>query len=271
VVPFLSAAIRALGAAASMDNCERGRSHELLAAVLAAHRRGMTGFDHGYQHSRTDNLIAARGLLMLAAGGSDALLLEHFDAYAEDSRLLEELLDALAAAAGENQQIAYTARRLWPALIDRGLDLLGEPKPPSRHQRWRRQAIAAFMPNPSYDYDYLCRELDSDPIVWTDVETWQPQVERWLPMAAGQRESLDSLVHLLHSVPDDQQGQLGLTWVETLVRDDPSEVAWKSYLLPEWLHDVRPYIHEPDLIDRWQRIVDMLIVAGDTRVTDLAD
>lgn len=271
VVPFLSAAIRALGAAAMTDNCERGRSHELLAAVLAAHRRGMAASDYGYQHSHTDSLIAARALLMRAADGGDALLFEHFDSYAEDSRLLEELLKALAAAAEENQQAADTARRLWPTLIDRGLDLLGEPKPPSRRQRWRRQAIAAFMPNPAYDYGYLYRELDSDPIVWTDVEAWQPQVARWLPMAAGQRESLDSLVHLLHSVPDDQQGRLGLIWVETLVRADPSEVAWKSYLLPEWLHDVRPHIHEADLIDCWQRIVDMLIVAGDTRVADLAD
>jgi hypothetical protein len=171
----------------------------------------MAASDYGYRHSNTDSLIAARALLMRAADGGDALLFEHFDSYAEDSRLLEELLKALAAAAEENQQVADTARRLWPTLIDRGLDLLGEPTPPSRHQRWRRQAIAAFMPSPTYDYGYLYRELDSDPIVWTDVEAWQPQVVRWLPMAAGQREGLDSLVHLLHSVPDDRQGRLGLT------------------------------------------------------------
>jgi hypothetical protein len=105
------------------------------------------------------------------------------------------------------------------------------------------------MPNPSYNYGYLYRELDSDPIVWTNVEHWQPQIARWLPIAAGQPESVDSLVGLLRSVSDHQQGPLGLAWIEALVQADPSAISWTSDLLPGWLHDIRPHLHQPDSID----------------------
>jgi hypothetical protein len=231
----------------------------------------MLELDHGYHHSQTDSLIAARSLLMVAGDGSDDLLFEHFDAYAGDSRLLDELLTSLAAAAEENHKLADTARRLWPTLVDRGLERVDALTQQGRHDRVYRRAIAAFMPNPSADFAFLYRELEADPIVWTDVEAWRPQVERWLPVAAGHRESVDSLVHLLLSLSNDKQGPVGLSWVEALVRADPDEIASKSYLLPTWLRDVQAHLQGGELIDCWQRIVDMLIVAGDSQVAELAD
>lgn len=42
-------------------------------------------------------------------------------------------------------------------------------------------------------------------------------------------------------------------------------------MLPDWLHERRADLVTDDQIARWQRVVDMLVVAGDSRVADLAD
>jgi hypothetical protein len=39
--------------------------------------------------------------------------------------------------------------------------------------------------------------------------------------------------------------------------------------MPEWLRERRPDLVTPDQIARWQRVVDLLVVAGDVRVADL--
>jgi len=41
--------------------------------------------------------------------------------------------------------------------------------------------------------------------------------------------------------------------------------------LPEWLHEVCAGLLTEDQIARWPRVVDLLVVAGDGRVADLAD
>ncbi len=44
-----------------------------------------------------------------------------------------------------------------------------------------------------------------------------------------------------------------------------------TYSLPEWLRERRPDLVTPDQIARFQRVVDLLVVAGDVRVADLTD
>lgn len=68
---------------------------------------------------------------------------------------------------------------------------------------------------------------------------------------------LDGLVdvhHAVHGAP---------TW------RGPS--AHADAVLPEWLRERRADLITDDQIVRWQRVVDLLVVAGDTRVADLAD
>jgi len=44
-----------------------------------------------------------------------------------------------------------------------------------------------------------------------------------------------------------------------------------TYTLPEWLRERRANLNSEEQIARWQRVVDNLVVAGDSRVADLAD
>jgi len=96
-------------------------------------------------------------------------------------------------------------------------------------------------------------------------------VERWVSYAAGSHECVDSLVQQLGALSHEDQAGVGLVWVEKLVEGDPNHVASRTWLLPDWLREIRPRLKNAEDEASWQRIVDMLIVAGDSRVADLAD
>jgi hypothetical protein len=115
------------------------------------------------------------------------------------------------------------------------------------------------------------KEYDGERIRWPDPVVLTPQIERWLPVAAGNRETVDALVHLLYQLPSDQRATTGLPWIEQLVMRDPDEVANRGFLLPEWLERIRPDSTSQALRAAWHRIVDALTVAGDHRVAALAD
>jgi hypothetical protein len=269
IVPKLSPAIRALGMAANTPSCCTAKARVLLAAILAAHRRGMAAREPRYMHSRSDSLIVARALLVGAAHGSEDRLHESVAQYAENPGLLAELLQALAAAAEENHRLAEAARSVWPKLIDQVLGFIDAKHPKGGH-RYLEEELAALIPNKAYEAGYLRRELEAEPIDWFDLTVWRRQVERWLAFAAGSPRCVDSLVAALGTLATTQQATIGLPWIEVLVQADPDGIACQSWLLPGWLREVQPHVINQERAC-WQRVVDMLVVAGNTRVADLSD
>ena len=82
--------------------------------------------------------------------------------------------------------------------------------------------------------------------------------------------SIDHLVIAVRGLDVADQLDSGLRWIERIVERSGNDCA-KTFTLPEWLHDRRADLVTADQIDRWQRVVDRLVVAGDSRVADLAD
>lgn len=307
VAPDLSPALRALGTEARYETCVHPAAAELLAAVLAAHRRSVKPFEHGYHQSESDALFAARATLTVAACGDSALLLEHaHDLAADAPHALEEYIEAIAAAAEERLDLADAARAVWPQLMRDVLGLLARARPdpqddsqnvvraksrirkaidrlrrrsehptppPVRRRgrdqwRWRGRALAALLPHMTYEHRHRYSELTSEPIRWPVPQQWRPEVDKWIEASNGGREAIDAMVHMLLTQPIEDQAPLGIVWVERVVAKDPADS--RTFLLPEWLRDVRSYCGEEEL-PVWQRLVDTLIVHGDTRVRDLAD
>ncbi len=66
------------------------------------------------------------------------------------------------------------------------------------------------------------------------------------------------------------QINLGMLWVERLL-DRCERIRASSHELPSWLRQCRDHLSTDDQTSRWQRIIDMLVVAGDGRVADLSD
>ncbi len=260
----LDAAIRALGVAASGEDCQRERARELLLVLLDAQRRGLLVRDD-LDHRGTHALIAARALLTLASTGDEAPFWAHLEGLAENSQLLATFLTASAAAAEESAPAAEVARHLWPSVIERvlgfersGLSLSGRGHGGS--------ARAALMPTPTSEVAYFYRELAGAPIVWPDVLAWRSAIESWLPGAAGDPDCVDSLVGLLRTLPPATQATVGLPWMSEIILPGPETIADRTFLLARWLIDLQQAAAETAMLGVWQQIVDALVVAGDSRL-----
>ncbi|MBU5947672.1 ATP-binding protein [Streptomyces sp. PAM3C] len=268
LVPQLSPAIRGL-APAAITGCCAGEALPLLTVLLEAHRRGLASLEHQYHHSNSDALIAARALLTIA-GADSATIGRHLAAYADNAGALAEALQALAAAAEENEQLAGTARQIWPQVMDHVLDLFDAGHKPDIHNFFGAQAVAALVPAPAYENSYLYRELGGKPCAWIALPSWAVQMDRWLQYGTGVPACVDALVAALRTLSVDDQIRCGLPWLERLVSRNSDEIARQSYLLPGWLRDVHSVV-KGTTAQQWQRIVDVLTVAGDSRLSDLVD
>lgn len=270
IVRRLSAAVRAYGSAAVSSACCRQEAQQALDVLLAAHRRSMLAHEHGYHHSDSDSLIAARAALWQATDDRDGPLFDHIKAYLGDSRMLAEALRAINAAAEERPDAAVEARRLWPSLMDLVLDAAEDNPGIFAERHWGDYALAELVLNPTYAWGYLTLELAGEPERWRDLLAWSSQVERWLSVAVGSRKSIDALVVAVRELELADQIDTGLKWIEQIVQGSGDGCA-NTFTLPEWLHERRADLTTPEQEARWQRVVDLLVVSGDTRVADLAD
>ncbi|MFD5013747.1 hypothetical protein [Streptomyces chartreusis] len=270
-VDRLDAAIRALAPAATASICVSASARELLAVLLAAHRRSLLAAEHDMDSRGTHALIAARALLVVAGAGEDAPVFEHLDAYADDVTRLESFLCALSAAAEESADRAATARRMWPMVVAHMIALRASGHTPFAGRSDYHSALASLLPNPAPETAYLYREMQGKPIVWWDPLAWQDTVAHWLPIAQGHVACVDQLVAFVKPLPAEDQVRVGLPWVANLVLAEPSRVANRTYLLTSWLIELRQAVSDAGLTADWQRVVDALVVSGVSRLAPYSE
>ena len=268
----LDAAIRALAPAAVANICVSERARVLLLALLAAQRRSLLSHERNEMDARGSHaLVSARALLTLAERGDDATIYEHIDAFADNSALLGTLLRAFSAAAEETPDRAATARRIWPRVVRHVLELNDSGHAPFQDHFYDNRAIAALMPNAAHETQYLYREVRDSPIAWWEPLALRPEVEAWLPVAAGREECVDQLISFLSVLASEDQVRTGLPWIAALVHTDPARIAGRSFLLPTWLIDRRSAAEKTRLLASWQEVVDALVVAGVTRLAPYSE
>ncbi len=266
----LTPALRAMGAAAISSACCREDTQAALRSLLAAHQRATLAHEHAYNHSQSDALVAARAALWQAIDERDDVVLEYVQNYVSNARVLAEALQALTAAAEERAEAGQHARRIWPSVMDLVLDAAEANSELFTERTWGDYAEAALIPNPAAEWGYLTIELTGQPYRWRDPLVWTPQVDRWLGAITPTRTSIDHLVIAVRDLDVADQIEQGLRWIERIVAESGASCA-STFTLPEWLHERRADLVTDDQIARWQRIIDLLVVAGDSRVADLAD
>lgn len=269
-VERLTPALRAMGAAAISCACCREDAQAALRSLLAAHQRSMSAYEHGYHHSQSDSLVAARAALWQAIDDRDDIVLEYVQNYVGNARVLAEGLQALAAAAEERAEVGQHAHRLWPNIMDVVLDAAEANLELFTDRAWGETAEAALIPKPAAEGPYLTIELAGQPHRWRDLLAWAPQVDRWIGAITHTRMSIDHFVIAIQDLDVADQVEQGLRWIERIVVESGSNCGW-TLTLPEWLRERRAGLTTEDQMARWQRVVDLLVVAGDSRVADLAD
>ena len=259
----LDASIRALAPAAMANICVSTSARGLLAVLLAAHRRSLLNYKNNDMDQRgSHSLVSARAILTLAQDGEDAPIYEHINAYAENSALFSNFLQALSAAAEETPDRAATARRIWPGIVQHVLELQSSGHVQFPKDFHGETALSALIPNPAYESKYLYQEIQEKPIVWWDPLELRPEIESWLTPAAGVARCVDQLIGFLRVLPPDDQVRMGLPLVATLMQSSPKRIAKGSWLLADWLIETRSVANSTDLSTQWQEIVDSLVVEG---------
>jgi hypothetical protein len=274
IVQNLIPAIRGLAGATQLPGNEGVRGQSLLSRLAETYGTARLQEKHRDLHSGSDMLNTVRALLPLVRAGEVGLLWQQLDNFFSQSDLLAEFLRALAAAGEETTEAAATVESIWPAVMGHVLDLIGQSEVPAGDGSFPYSGVASLIPNRSYQGQYLYREAAGEPIIWWDALSLQTQIERWLAVACGKPECVDRLIALISVLDEKDQVKPGLEWVERVVLPDASEVAGRSYLLPEWLAKVGGYgllSTESDCRSAWQRIVDALLVSGETRIAELDD
>ncbi len=273
IQPFrLDASIRALAPAATANICVSTAALVLLKALFNAQSRALIHHKRDNLDERgTNALVTARALLTLAHNGDDTAVYEHINAYADDSTLLSNLLRGLSAAAAEAPDRAATARRIWPDVIRYVLDLNDNGHTPFDGRSYGDLALAELLPNPTYETQYLYRELREEPIIWWDPLAMRSAVEAWLVLAIGNATCVDQLVSFLRVLAPEDQAQIGLPWVAKLVLPSPGNIANRTYLLADWLIEMRAVSDAVGLSAIWQQVVDDLAVEGDQRLAPYSE
>ena len=268
----LDAAIRALAPAAMANVCVSTKARALLSVLLSAQRRSLLRREHHDPDPRgSHTLVSARALLTLAEDGDDAGIYTHLDGFANNSALLGTLLRALSAAAEETPARAATARRIWPSVVRRVLELNESGHTPFRGKHYGDMALAALMPNAASEVSYFHREVEDNPIAWWKPLALQSEVDAWLTVAAGKAMCVDHLIIFLGVLSPEEQIRTGLPWVRALVLPNPDRIAAGSWMLSTWLVEKRSAADATDLLASWQEVVDALVVAGVTRLAPYSD
>jgi hypothetical protein len=267
----LDAAIRALAPASVAHVCVSARARTVLDVALAAQRRSLLAYEQDMDNRGTHALVSARAILTLAANGDDVAIFNHINAFADNATLLGSFLRALSSAAEESMSRAETARRVWPGIVARVLQLNAAGHTLVDDGYFGGMTLAALLPNAAGEVSYLYPELDGDPIVWWEPLAWRDAVEGWLPVAVGNPSCVDHLISFLSPLARDQQVRSGLPWVSALVLPDPDSVAGRSFLLSAWLIETRAAATDQGLLPAWQRVVDALVVAGVTRLAPYSE
>jgi hypothetical protein len=269
-VSRLDPAIRGFGPAAVAGICVSSDARANLDVLLDAQRRALLAHERNIDHRGTHSLAAARALLTL---NEDEAILSHINAYLDNSPLLHQALRGLSAAAEEDEQRAETARRVWPDLVVRVIDAHDAGHASFKAEyHGRNYTIAALLPAPAGETTYLHSELNGKPIVWWDPRGWQATVDRWLHIAGGKPDCVDNLVRFVaSSLPAAEQARIGVPWVARAVLTNPRAVANHCYGLTNWLVEIRTAADEAGLSGNWQRTVDALVVAGDSRLAPYSE
>jgi hypothetical protein len=267
----LDTTIRSAGAAAVHNHCTTNSAQNLLAGLLDIQPRAMVS--HEKRRWTADDrgshtLIAARALLTGYATNQDASpTLAYLDTLRPDAGLVSNFLHGLAGSGAETQTRAEAATHLWPTLLDHALTYATPNETNIYIQRtWGSWAAAALLPQPAVWSQGLYNELQGPPIDWVDPTTLTPHIDAWIQTSPAEMKVVDALIGFIARLTEAEQITRGIPWVTSTCVKDGIVLVKESHGLAGWLKQTRLPAELHGHGEAWQRLVDALVVAGNTEL-----
>jgi hypothetical protein len=246
----------------------------MLGALLPAHRRAALHWAEEH-YSHPGNLhgpAAARALAELAATGDPEPLAQHVLAFTANMDALANLLHGLANEFTYDESLRPSMPGTWRVVMNAALGELERDPGLLGYDHWAGTVLGGLLPGPEL------RLADSNPDAtlkraqenWLAPDTFADLISRWLPLARGYPGAADGLVKLARCGSLQWQVTTGLTWAEELIDGHYAAIAGRCFLMPSWLGEVRLAARpHTEATARWQRIIDGLAAAGDSRAAKL--
>jgi hypothetical protein len=266
-----SAAICTLDAAGS-DICIRARAQGLRDALIDAYARAACHWaEEHYDWRKEQQAAFAAALLRWAVGDSPQVLVACAEKLRASLGALSDYLDALMIVATHESNYVSELAKVWPQLMEMGLAAIreGEQRGPLRQEE---TLLGSLIPSPSAfgypnDLDAVLVNARSN---WFPLHAVSKHVVDWLARAQGQMSAVDALVGFLQTQPIQDQAQLGLEWVQSLVVSGDGTASTSGFLLVGWLGSLR----QSSVLDTSTRrvyrvIVDALVLSNFKGARDL--
>lgn len=270
-IAALDTTIRSAGAAAAHNHCTTNAAQKLFTGLLDIQPRAMVS--HGQRHWTADDrgahtLIAARALLTGYATNHDPNpILAYLDALRPNAGLVSNFLHGLAGSGAETQTRAEAANHLWPTLLNHALTYATPSETNIYNQRtWGSWAAAALLPQPAVWSQGLHNELQGAPIDWVDPTTLTPFIDAWIQASPAEMKVVDALLGFTARLTEAGQITQGIPWVTSTCVEDGIVLVKESYGLADWLKQTRLPAELHGHGEAWQRLVDALVVAGNTEL-----
>ncbi|WP_221586301.1 hypothetical protein [Microbacterium sp. G2-8] len=266
----LSATIRAAGHAAISKACIAKSAQSDLKRLLQAQAIAMVVQEtsegvHFIDDHGAETVSAARALLQNRSLSDENLLLSYVTTLMPASQVFSAFLRDLAAVGTESQELADSAKELWPTLLGHVLNELDANKDLyGRDDTFGGYALGHLLPSHPLSARGLHEEFGRSTFDWVHPEVLVEFIPRWLPHAAGRMPALLDLVRFLRRLPIDTQLGEGLNWLSDMCFSRPDRQITSSEVLEEWLVKVK---HEVDVRGNsasWLNFVDRLVYAGNT-------
>jgi hypothetical protein len=273
LIDRLTGPIVALTSAGCSNSCVASEARTLLDRVLEAHLRASIAWSaRGYTMRDEGQLPVAEALVDLHRAGHGQDLDEHVRALIDDPAALWQLLRLLAEVATYDVARRSTVFDLWSGLMARVFEEIGRGHDPrhtgtSKSDYRRAGAVASLVLHPQLTIS----DKNPDSTLAEACATWIPlsevssEIEQWLSLATGSAEALDSLVSYLRTLPEAEQVDPGLRWVDRIIAGDYRRFSNQSWHAATWLSELRVSIHTDEALRLFRAFVDGFANAGDNR------
>jgi hypothetical protein len=267
-------AVSAIGSidAARAQTCITARAIELRGALTRAYSRAARIWAERHYSWRDEQHAAfASAVFRWSAEDGATVMTTLADSLHPSEAAVASFMRAMVVVATYEADVVPDLTNAWPSLMSSALALLDTPKS-GWNDRDRDALLQQLVPHPSplvssEDLTGVIRDAERR---WLPMDAVKVHIQEWLRYAQGSQWCVDSLVGFLRAQPIRAQTTDGLRWIRELVVAENGTARSGSFLLVDWLKEVRDVaLLDQTSLSNYRAVIDTLVLRGSAAAREL--